>query len=200
MGIFPFEFSVHLIRSLLTVLPNFTFHDYYSTVSSIFRALFHLLHRADWHNGFSSAWIMSVNVCLYKQAVVLVLDLVHPQCDAAYMRGNLGLMLKIYIYFIINEQKYSERQLNFIYEFSDRRNLPLFKLSALLTEHSSPAFTGEVRQLSWAQHSPSRQKSCVAFNKENIAPQFAPSLMGVGNSFINGCEVKEGKEISVRCP
>lgn len=54
---------------------------------------------------------MSVNVCLYKQALVLVLDLVHPQCDAAYMRGNLGLMLKIYIYFIINEQKYSERQL-----------------------------------------------------------------------------------------
>lgn len=99
MGIFPFEFSVHLIGSLLTVLPNFTFHDYYSTVPSIFRPLFHLLHHADWHNGFSSAWIMSVNVCLYKKAVVLVLDLVHPQCDAAYMRGNLGLMLKIYIFY-----------------------------------------------------------------------------------------------------
>lgn len=42
---------------------------------------------------------MSVNVCLYRQALVLVLDLAHPQCDAAYMqRGNLGLMLNIYIY------------------------------------------------------------------------------------------------------
>lgn len=162
MGIFPVEFNVHLIRSLLTVLPNFTFHEHYSTVSSMFRAL---LHCADWYNGFSSAWIMSVNVCLYKQALVLVLDLVHPRCDAAYMCGNLGLMLKIYIYFIINEQKYSERQFSFIYEFSDRKTLPLFKLSALLTEHSSPAFTGEVRQFSWAQHSPSRQKSWVAFNK-----------------------------------
>lgn len=106
----------------------------------------------------------------------------------------------IYIYFIVNEQKYSERQLNFIYEFSDRKNLPLFKLPALLTEHSSPAFTGEVRQLSWAQHSPSRQKSWVAFNKENIASQLAPSLMWAGNSFINGCEVKEGKEASIKCP
>lgn len=120
---------------------------------------------------------MSVNVCLYKQALVLVLDLVHPKCDAAYMRGNLGLMLKIYIYFIINEQKYSERQLNFIYEFSDRKNIPLFKLSALLTEYSSPAFTGEERQLAWARRSPSRQKSWVAFTKENIASQLAPSLM-----------------------
>lgn len=46
-GIFPFEFNVHLIRSLLTVLPNFTFHEHHSTVSSIFRALFHLLHCAD---------------------------------------------------------------------------------------------------------------------------------------------------------
>lgn len=42
---------------------------------------------------------LSVNVCSYKQALAVVLDLVHPQCDAAYMRGNLGLMLKIYIYF-----------------------------------------------------------------------------------------------------
>lgn len=91
---------------------------------------------------------MSVNVCLYKQALVLVPDLVPPQCDAAYMCGNLGLKLKIYMYFIINEQRYSERQLNFIDEFSDRKNLPLFKLSVLLTEHSPPAFSGEGRQLS----------------------------------------------------
>lgn len=38
---------------------------------------------------------MSVNMCLYKQPLVLVLDLVQLQCDAAYMHGNLGLMLKI---------------------------------------------------------------------------------------------------------
>lgn len=89
---------------------------------------------------------MSVNVCLYKQALVLVLDLVPSQRDAAYMHGNLGLKLKIYTYFIINEQRYSERQLNFIDEFSDRKKLALFKLSALLPEHSPPAFSGEVRQ------------------------------------------------------
>lgn len=68
---------------------------------------------------------MSVNVCLYKQTLVLVLDLVCPQCDAAYLRGDLGLKLKMYMYFNINEQRYPERQLNFIDEFSDR-NLPLF--------------------------------------------------------------------------
>lgn len=63
-------------------------------------------------------------------------------------------------------------------EFSDRKHL-LFKLSALLTEHSSPAFAGEVRQLSCAQHSPSRQKSLVAFNKEKITPHFVPSFPDV---------------------
>lgn len=50
--------------------------------------------------------------CIFVQALVLVLDLVHPQCAAAYMCGNLGLTLKIYLYFIINEQKKSEWQLH----------------------------------------------------------------------------------------
>lgn len=89
---------------------------------------------------------MSVNVCLYKQALVLALDLVNPQCAAAYMCGNLGLMLKIYLYFTINEQNQNQND-NFTYEFSDRKNFPLFKLSALLPKPSCPAFTGEVQQI-----------------------------------------------------
>lgn len=37
---------------------------------------------------------MSLNVFLYKQA----LDLVYPHVMLSYMRGNLELMLKIYIF------------------------------------------------------------------------------------------------------
>lgn len=107
-----------------------------------------------------------------KQALVLVLDLAHPQCAAVYMCGNLGLMLKIYLYFIINEQKKKNQSDNFTYELSDRKNLPLFKLSALLPEPSCPASTGEVQQLFWAQ----KEKSWVAFSKANIVVCSFPSV------------------------
>lgn len=130
-----------------------------------------------------------------KQALLLLLDLAHPQCAAAYMCGNLGLMLKIYLYFIINEQKKNQND-NFTYELSDRKNLPLFKLSALLPEPSCPASTGEVQQLFWAQ----KEKSWVAFSKANIALWFAPSPVCAGNSFIMGWEVKKEKEASIKCP
>lgn len=136
-----------------------------------------------------------MNVCLYKQALVLVLDLVHPKCAAAYMCGNLGLTLKICLYFIINEHKKNQND-NFTYEFSDRQTLPLFKLSALLPEPSCPAATGEVQQLLWAQ----KEKSWVACSKENIASWFALSPVCAGNSFIMGWKLKKGKEASIKCP
>lgn len=110
------------------------------------------------------------------------------------MCGNLGLTLKIYLYFIRNEPKNQNN--NFTYEFSDRKNLPLFKLSALLPEPSCPASTGEAQQLFWAQ----KEKSWVAFSKENIASWFAPSPVCAGNSFIMGWEVKKEKEASMKCP
>lgn len=85
---------------------------------------------------------------------------------------------------------------NFTYEFSDRKNLPLFKLSALLPEPSWPAPTGEAQQLFWAQ----KEKAWVAFSKENIASWFAPSPVCAGDSFITGWEVKKEKEASINCP
>lgn len=85
---------------------------------------------------------------------------------------------------------------NFTYEFSDRKNLPLFKLSALLPEPSCPAATGEVQQLLWAQ----KEKSWVACSKENIASWFALSPVCAGNSFIMGWKLKKGKEASIKCP
>lgn len=163
MGIFPVEFNMHLIRPLLTVLPNSTFHEHYSTVSSIFRELFLLFHCADRYNGFYS--MDYVTECVFVQAGSRFS--LPPNVMLSYMRGNLELMLKIYIYFIINEQKYSEGQLHSIYELNDRRNLPWFKLYALLTEHCCPAFMGAVRQLSWAQSNPCREKAWGAFHKEN---------------------------------
>lgn len=67
---------------------------------------------------------------------------------------------------------------NFTCEFSDRKNLPLFKLPALLPEPSCPAAPGEVQQLFWAQ----KEKSWVAFSKENIASWFAPSPVCAGTA------------------
>lgn len=135
------------------------------------------LHCADWYNGFSSAWIM--NVCLYKQALVLVLDLVHPQCAAAYMCGNLGLTLKIYLYFIINEQKKKIR-MTISHMSSVIERIFHYLLSALLPEPSCPASTGEVQQLFWAQ----KEKSWVAFSKENIRGFFLPQcVLGTASSW-----------------
>lgn len=135
---------------------------------------------------------LSVNVCSYKQALAVVLDLVHPQCDAAYMHGNLGLMLKIYIFFHHKWTKIFRKTTKF-HIWAHWWNLPLFKLYVLLTEHPPPALTGAVRQVSRTQNSPSEGRSRWPLTKQ-FAPQLAPSLTWAGNSFIN-VKWRKGKKL-----
>lgn len=55
-----------------------------------------------------------------------------------------------------------------------------YLLSALLPEPSCPASTGEVQQLFWAQ----KEKSWVAFSKENIRGFFLPQcVLGTASSW-----------------
>lgn len=176
MGLFPDEFKMHLIRSLLNVLPRFTSHEHNSTVSQ--SIIPH--HCADWYNGFSSAWIMSVNVCLYKQALVLVPRFSSsPMCCCLHVWQS-GINTKNIFIFYQKWTTTKNQNDNFTYEFSDRKNLPLLKLSSAAWA-SCPASTGEVQQLFWAQ----KEKSWVAFSKENIASWFAlpQCVLGTASSW-----------------
>lgn len=55
---------------------------------------------------------------------------------------------------------------------------------------------GKFNRSFWAQ----KEKSWVAFSKENIASWFAPSPVYAGNSFIMGWKVKKKKEVSIKSP
>lgn len=198
MGIFPVEFNVHLIRSLLTVLPNFTFHEHYSTVSSIFRELFHLFHCADWYNGFYSLWIVSE--CVFVQA--------GSSCSSRFSSSPIwcclhawqsGINAKIYIYFHHKWTKIFRKTIKF-HIWAHWWNLPLFTLYALLTEHPPPALTGAVRQVSWTQNSPSERRSGWPLTKKTAVCSTACSCLDMSWEQLHQRQVKEGKEASIKCP
>lgn len=112
----------------------------------------------------------------------------------SYMRGNLESMLKIYIYFIINEQKNIQKD-NYI-PYMSSMNLPRLKLCVLLTEHCCPAPMGAVRPMGTEQSLQRKGLGSLTQRKQ----QFAPSLMRLENGFIDRYKAKEGKEASIQCP
>lgn len=189
MGLFPDDFSMHLIRSLLTVLPNFTSHEHY-TVSSIFRALSHFTVQVDTMHFPLHGLCQWMCVCTSSFSSRFSSSLM---CCCLHVWQSGSNTKNIFIFYHKWKKKKSEQQFHIWFQ---RQNLPLLKLSALLPEPSCPASTGEVQQLFWAQ----KQKSWVAFSKGSIASWFAPSPMCAGKSFIMGWKVKKGKEASIECP
>lgn len=188
MGIFPVEFNIHLIRPLLTVLPNSTFHEHYSTVSSIFRELFLLLHCADRYNGFYS--MDYVTECVFVQAGSRFS--LPPNVMLSYMRGNLELMLKIYI-FHHKWTKIFRRTITFHIWAQWQKESSVIQavcssdwaLLSSLHGCSKTAFLGTEQSL--------QRKGLGSLSQRK--QQFAPSLTWLGNGFNNKYKAKEGKEL-----